>query len=144
MGDTKEIYDNYRNLEIGPDLDRALETQAASFLYVAELAVQADTEFERIRDYLGQLTAKVDGDIREKALSEGRKLTEGGISGEIDRNADIIKTKVALLNLRRNRDILKALKESWYMRKDCLIQRCIKERAEMESFRASSSSVKEA
>ena len=135
--------DDYRNLEIdATNLDRELEQQAANYIFVAERYVQAEAEYETYRVQVQELAAKLDQAIREEAVGAGKKITEAQIAKEIDRHPDYIGAQKSLISLRARRELMKELKNSWAMRKDTLIQRCISERKERESLMGVADAVK--
>jgi hypothetical protein len=115
-------------------LDEELERQASNYLYVAEQAIGAEAEYEEYKAMLGQLEAELDSKIRVAAEAAGKKLTEAAISMQINREDAHKKANRHLIKLRQRREVLKALRESWYMRKDMLIQRAIKARSEIEAL----------
>ena len=129
---------DYRNLEINDaDLDNELSEQAAKYLFVAEKAVNAEMAYEAFKSQMGQLVAQLDSKIREDAAEEGRKITEAAISKEIERHPDYAKAQQALVAKRGAKELMRALRESWYMRKDLLIQMAIKSRSEVDAVSAS-------
>ena len=131
----KEEMKDYRNLEIDQaNLDKELATQAARYLFVAERSVGAELEFELYKAKLTQLDAELDGRFRTEALAKGEKVTEGGLAKMIERDESHNRASITLLKLKANKEVLRALKESWYQRKDMLIQLAIKQRSELESL----------
>ena len=128
-----EDLDKYRKLEIDDaNLDAELSKQASNYLFVAEKAVRAEMEYELFKGQRTTLEATIDQVIREKAEKDGKKITEAAISKEIQRHPDYEKSEKHLIALRANKELLRALRESWYMRKDMLIQLAVKQRAELE------------
>ena len=111
------------------DLDGELEMQAEMFYRVANVAAQAESKYYETKSALDLLRAQLDRAIREAAET---KMTEKAIDQEIQRNGDYQKAVRALNEARQSRDMTKALREAWYMRKDMLIQRTINKRAELE------------
>lgn len=125
--------DPKKHLEIdSTKLDDELAKQAARYLYVAEQAVNADTEYEAFKAQIGQLEASLDAKVRGEF--EGKKTTEAAIRGQIELSPDYQKATRNLIGLRARREALKALREAFYMRKDLLIQIAIKQRSELESM----------
>jgi hypothetical protein len=130
-----EAMDEYRDTTINrEDLDEELSRQASKYIHVAEKAVKAETEYELFKLQKEQLVAIVDSDIRNGALADGRKLTEASIQKEIERSEEYQKASKHLIKLKANKEVMRALRESWYMRKDLLIQLAIKQRAELENL----------
>lgn len=129
------MIEKYRDTSIDPaKLDKELESQAANWLFVAELAAQAEIDLEQQKERVARLAADLDDLFRKKATEEGRKITEASLTKDIERDVGYRKEREVLLKKMRQRNMLKTLKEAWHMRKDLLIQRCIMERAEIESF----------
>ena len=127
--------EDFRNLEIDQtNLDKELATQAARYLFVAEKAVGAELEYELYKVKLTQLEAQLDGRFRLEAQEKGEKVTEAGLLKMIDRDEAHNRASIVLLKLKANKEVLRALKESWYQRKDMLIQLAIKQRSELESL----------
>lgn len=122
-----------KGLEIDPTrLDEELAKQAARYLYVAEQAVNADMQYELFKAQLSQLEASLDTKIRAEAGD--KKMTESAIKAHIETNPDYIKASRTLIELRGRKEVMKAYRESWYARKDMLIQLAIKARSEMEAM----------
>jgi len=121
-----------RKLEISDDIDKELATQSAIYMYVAEQAITAEAEYEKLKFKLEEYEVTLDKNIREALEQEGKKTTEKMLENEIKRNKMYQKLRSKLIELRAKRDLLKNLKEAWYMRKDMLVQIAINKRAEME------------
>jgi hypothetical protein len=83
---------------------------------------------------MDERTAKIDAMVRESLTAEGKKATEKMVEQGIIGNLEYQKMQRQLIRLRTEREMLKALKEAWHMRKDMLIQLAIKQRAELEGL----------
>jgi len=83
------------------------------------------------------LAAELDSKIRAEAAATGTKITEAGIAKEIERHPDYVKAQQVLNTKRAQKELMRALRESWYMRKDLLIQMAIKQRSEIDAVSAS-------
>lgn len=112
-------------------LDEELSEQASNYLWAATAAVRGEMEFERYKLKTDELYAAIDHAIRSAAEDDGRKITEKAIEGEINRNTEYRAAKQQLLKLRTEKEVMRARKEAWYMRKDALIQLAIKQRSEL-------------
>lgn len=124
-----------RNLKIdSDDLDRELSEQAANFLYVAELAVNADQRYESARADFDRLEATVARDIRQDAADLKEKVTEKAIAERMAVDSKIMKGKEELIAAKGKRDLLKALREAWAMRKDTLLRIAMVKRSEVEVY----------
>ena len=133
-----EGMEDYRNLTIDDaNLDKELSDQASKYLFVAEKAVNAEFAYESFKAQTGQLAAELDSKIRQEAAITGAKVTEAGIAKEIERHPDYVKAQQALITKRAQKELMRALRESWYMRKDLLIQMAIKQRSEVDAVSAS-------
>lgn len=130
--------DDLRKLEIDDaNLDKELSEQASKYLFVAEKAVNAEFNYESFKSQTQQLYAQLDSKVREGAAAEGKKITEAVVKSEIERHPDYVKAQAALISKRAQKELMRALRESWYMRKDLLIQMAIKQRSEIDAVAAS-------
>lgn len=138
----KSEMEKLRALEIdGTKIDEALSKQAAYFLFVAEKSIEAEARYLAYKMKHEEQMARIDGKIRSDFEKAGKKATESVVSNAILLNEDYQKSAANLNILRTQKEILKALKEAWYMRKDLLIRMAINQRAEIEGL--SSETVKE-
>ena len=112
------------------NLDKELAQHASKYLFVAEKSVQAEIQYDIAKLACAEKRAKLDQEIRDKASG---KITEKMIESEIDRNADFIDAKKVVLARKAESDLARALKESWFQRKDMLVQLAIKSRNELEN-----------
>ena len=127
--------DARKHLEIDQtQLDEELSKQAARYLFVAEQAVNAELQYETFKAQMGQLEASLDCKVRSAAEAAGKKTTETSIRNQIELDPNYQKAVKTLVELRARREALKALREAYYQRKDCLIQLAIKARSEIETM----------
>jgi hypothetical protein len=130
--------EDFRKLEIDDaNLDRELSEQASKYLFVAEKAVNAEFNYESYKAQTSQLYAQLDSKVREAAVTEGRKVTEAVVKAEIETHPDYVKAQQALISKRAQKELMRAVRESWHMRKDLLIQMAIKQRSEIDAVTAS-------
>lgn len=113
-------------------LDEELSRQAANYLYIAEKSVNAEMQYESFKAQVAQLEAHIDMKIRSEMAD--KKKSEATIRAEIECTESYIKASKTLLELRGQREVMKAHSMAWHMRKDCLIQLAIKARSEMDSM----------
>jgi len=116
------------------NLDEELSKQAANYLFVAERAVNAEAEYELFKAKVSQLEAALDSSLRMAAEDNKVKLTETALRMGIERDATYGAAMRQKIELRAKKEALRALRESWYARKDLLIQLAIKARSEMEAM----------
>jgi len=124
-----------RKIEIDASkLDEELSTQASQYLFVAERAVEAEARYLAGKLQHETVVAKLDGIIRAKFDSEGKKMTEKIVENAIILDATYQSSAKLLGTLRTQKEAVRALRESWYMRKDLLIRMAINQRAEIEGL----------
>lgn len=126
------------------NLDKELAHQAANYLYVAEKAIEAEQTHETYKAQVGQLEASLDAKVRDDFAAAGKKMTEAAIRMAIEAMPDFQKAQKQLIALRARKEVLKALRESYYMRKDLLIQMAIKQRSELEAMLSENVKMKKA
>lgn len=139
-------FEKYRDgLEIDKtNLDKELSRQAATYLYVTEKSIEAEARYETFKVQVAQLRATLDGEIRKNADLTKAKITEAGILSKIELDENYIAALRTLVALRTQRELSKAMREAYYMRKDMLIQLAIKTRSEIESMLAETMKLKAA
>lgn len=113
------------------NLDSELERQSANLFYVSELASQWEMKVEEAKDKLARIEANLSAQARERAVS---KLTESQVNAMVILDASYIEFKSILSRLKYERDRLKALKDGYYSRKDCLVQLSINYRGEFAAL----------
>lgn len=115
-------------------LDSELSKQPANYLYVSEKAVQSELEYDSFKLKVEQLEVIIDKKIRDEAEAESKKITEKYVEQEIARNPSYREAREKLLQLKAQKEMLRALREAFFMRKDMIIQLAIAQRSEMESL----------
>lgn len=113
------------------NLDSELERQSANLFYVSELASQWEMKVEEAKDKLARIEANLSTQVREKSVS---KLTESQVNAIVILDPIYIESKAILSRLKYERDRLKALKDAYYSRKDCLVQLSINMRGEFAAL----------
>lgn len=127
-----------RDLEIdATDLDNELTKQAANYLYVAERAIEAEAAYKEYKANLDILEAQLSAKAREELEARGKKPTEKMVESVVGSHVHFINAQKQLNKLWSEKEVLKAQREAWYMRKDLLIQIAIKQRCEIESMMSS-------
>ena len=116
------------------NLDAELSEQASKFLHIAEKAVQAEKEYQDWKLQVETLEVNLDKQIREQFEAEGKKITEKQVEMEVKSNRVYQEARKKLIELSAKRDLLKNLRDAWYMRKDLLIQMAINKRAELTNL----------
>ncbi len=124
-----------KNLDINAeDINNELATQASKFLFVAEVAVTAEREYDTYKLQLDNLESALDKSIRIKCETEKKKVTEKGIDKEIQRNSDYQSASMTLINKKADLNLKKNLQSAWLMRKDLLLRLAINQRDELDSL----------
>lgn len=119
------------------NLDMELSSQAAYYLMAAERAIKAEQAYNDYKLQVEQLEANLSQKARDDIKERGDKPTEKMTSDAMISMPDYTKAHGRLARLRTEKEVMKALKEAWYMRKDLLIQVAIKARCELEALAAS-------
>ena len=120
------------------DLNREMAMQPANFYYFAGKAVDAEREYELMKQKLGQMRAEVERRIRQKYLESGAKMpTIQGIESEVSTNPGIVAMEIQLVNLKGRMGMAKALKDAWFSRKDMLNEIAKNKRHEIETIKSS-------
>jgi len=103
------------------DIDSELAEQGSLFLHVANKALVAKAAYETFKlETVERLTDDLDAQIRQKALDDGRKVTESAITSEIERHPQLRAARSKLLKLKHNWGIASNLEKAWYARlEDC-------------------------
>lgn len=126
------------------DLDTELTKQAGLFFYVAEKSVVAEGKYRDYKAQVERLEAVLSGKAREAISKEtdpasGKPLkpTEKMVADRVILDETFKKASAYLNQLYIEKELMRALRESWYMRKDMLIQVAVKQRSELESLASS-------
>lgn len=116
------------------DLDTELSEQAALYYFVAQKSIESEKAYKDFKAKMDQLEASLSGKAREEIRAKGDKPTEKMVADWVLLNDTFQKSQAHAGQLWAEKEVLKALKESWYMRKDLLVQVAIKQRSELESL----------
>jgi hypothetical protein len=104
-------------LRIDPDdLDSCLVDQPGLFFHVAETFAQANSRRDAIKLELDEKTAKLDQDIRAKALKQEEKLTEAAIQARLRDMPVLQELQRDYLRARTEADTWQAMKEAFHQR----------------------------
>lgn len=121
------------NVEIDKsNIDEELCKQAANYLFVSEKAAEAEARHIAAKTQHEYLVAKLDGQLRKEFDDAGKKVTEKVIESTMLLHPDYQASRNLLNTLHTQKEVLKALKEAWWMRKDMLIRLAINQRAEID------------
>jgi hypothetical protein len=135
---SEKLERDVRDLSINDtDLDGELTKQAGLFFYVAEKAVLAEQKYKDYKAQVDRLEATLSGQAREEIKKRGDKPTEKMVSDWVLLNENYKKAQAYLNQLFTEKEVMRALRESWYMRKDMLVQIAVKQRSELESLASS-------
>ena len=115
-------------------LDEELSHQAQYYLMAAEKAIRSESAFKEFKLQSEQLEAGLYQRARENIKGRGEKPTEKMVEQEVIVMPDYVKAQGHLNKLYTDKEVMRALKEAWYMRKDLLIQVAIKQRCELENL----------
>lgn len=102
------------------DLDNACLQQPMLFDIYAQKVVSLCKLKEELELEIKNLSAKLDGVIREAASAEGKKITEAMIQNEIIRNIQYADLQYKYLNIYAEVEEAKVIKEAFQQRKDML------------------------
>jgi hypothetical protein len=116
------------------NLDEELTKQAGLFFYVAEKAVLSEQKYKDYKAQIDRLEATLSGQAREEIKKRGDKPTEKMVSDWVILNESFKKAQAYLNQLFTEKEVMRALRDSWYMRKDMIVQIAVKQRSELESL----------
>lgn len=102
------------------DLDNACLQQPMLFDIYAQKVVSLCKLKEELDLEIKNLSAKLDGVIREAASAEGKKITEAMIQNEIIRNIQYADLQYKYLNIYAEVEEAKVVKEAFQQRRDML------------------------
>lgn len=122
-------------------LDQELSEQAAKYLFVAERAIHAEHQYKLFEAQMEAELAELGVQLRDEINAKEGKCTEKRLEMALASHPRTRTLTQKLSELRSQREVLKALRESWHMRKDMVIQMCITVRTEIAGLNAT---VKEA
>ena len=124
------------------NLSMEMAMQAANFLYVAEQAAKAEAVYDTTKLAMEQAVAELDMEVREKAATDGKKITEKLVEMEVERDQRCKDIKLRVIKAKAEMNMVKAKRDAWYQRKDMLIQLAIKERNEIDAITGGTVSAK--
>ena len=124
------------------NLSMEMAMQAANFLYVAEQAAKAEAVYDTTKLTMEQAVAELDMEVREKAATDGKKITEKLVEMEVERDQRCKDIKLRVIKAKAEMNMVKAKRDAWYQRKDMLIQLAIKERNEIDAITGGTVSAK--
>lgn len=134
MAEYKFDVENNQDLLIDEhDIDNELVSQAAKYMNHAQAYVRAEAEYNLQKELFDQWYAKKDAEVRQEFDVAKKKATEKLIENTIKQLDEYFEQRKNVIQAKSKMEVLKASKESWWMRKDMLIQLAIKGRAELES-----------
>lgn len=116
------------------DLDGELSQQAAKFLYVAEKSVIAEQQFRDYKVEMDGKVARLSVSIRAQLAEAGEKVTDKVVEAHLLKHPEYLAMQKKLNQYYAQKEVLKALRESYYTRKDCLIQLAISKRSEFSAL----------
>lgn len=121
------------NIEINEtNLSEELSKQSAFYLQIASAYVNSEADHLQAKEDYEVTYANLDSTIRQQFAEANTKVTEKVVESSIKQTDEYKEARDKVTKAKIKAELLKAHKESWWMRKDCLIQLCIKQRAEFE------------
>lgn len=123
------------------DLTTAMMQQASLFSHYGVLAAQASRQVDVVKLLLENTEAAVYKVLRDKAASDGEKVTEVQLEKMVSRHDRVIAMKKSLNEAKRVEGITKTAVEAFRHRRDMLVQMGLISREEMKgelSIRAKS------
>jgi hypothetical protein len=121
------------NIEINEtNLSEELSKQSAFYLQIASAYVNSEADHLQAKEDHEVTYANLDSTIRQQFAEANTKVTEKVVESSIKQTDEYKEARDKVTKAKIKAELLKAHKESWWMRKDCLIQLCIKQRAEFE------------
>ena len=121
------------NLEINEtNLSEELSKQSAFYLQIATAYVNSEADHLQAKEDYEVAYANLDSKVRRQFAEANTKVTEKVVESAIKQTEEYKQARDRVTRAKMKAELLKAHKESWWMRKDCLIQLCIKQRAELE------------
>jgi hypothetical protein len=122
-----------RDMAFSPnDIDTAMMEQASMFAHYGILHADALRQVDTVKLLLENTEAAVYKLMRDKAASDGEKVTETMLEKSIARHPRVISMKKALNQAKRVESIGKIAVEGFRHRRDMLVQQGVKLREEMK------------
>lgn len=115
-----------------PDLNIDFMRQPGLFSYYSTLLVKAESQYDRLENYLDLAEATVDRNIREEAATTKVKLTEAQIKSRVAADGKLLTMRMAVLEAKEEVGNLKATCEALRQRKDMLMQLGMLSREELK------------
>jgi len=115
-------------------IDDEVADQSAKFLYIAELYAQAEALVEAHKDVLGRVEAAVAIRVRQRLEAEGVKITEKLIDQHMKLDPEYQQAQQNVVNAKAQLGRMKALRDTYYARKDLLVALSYNQRAEQRSL----------
>lgn len=114
------------------NLTDAFADQAGLYAHYAALSFKAAQQLSRLKVMVNMTWAKLDKEIRDRAASEGIKLTEKAIETEIERSRAYVEAKINANEAEAIDRLIRDALEAFKQRRDMLIQNGVVNRVEME------------
>lgn len=122
-----------KDTRINPnDLDTAMLTQAGLFAHYAVVAAKTQERAENLKLKREVLESKIDQEIRDRAATDGTKLTEKMIEAEIHRDVRWVQVQKSLNAVRAEADLAKSALEALRHKRDMMVQLGVNQREEMK------------
>ena len=116
------------------NISEELARQAGHFIYIAECAVKAEAVYETSKFSLDQKIATIDCQIRERAVDDGKKITEKQIEKEVELHPGYKEAKIKTIKAKAEKEMWRARREAWYQRSGLLVQMAINQRSELDGL----------
>ena len=132
--DFQKEYDIQQELSINEeDLNKELAEQPGRYAFFATLFSLAEKDYNLAELEMSQIESNLDADIRERALEDKEKLTEGKILNRVHSNPKWAAAEEKIIGCRRMRGIIRGIKEGFSQRKDCLVSIASNKRVERDA-----------
>lgn len=113
--------DYRKDLQIDRDsLDEECIRQPVLFDYHAQQLVPLYKERDNLKLAIEQLSAQLDGIIRESASAEGKKLTEAKIQSEIINNSQYQNLNIKYINICTDTKEREAIRDAFQQKRDMI------------------------
>lgn len=112
------------------DLDLALKGQASMFAYYSEAAARAQMQYNRAKQNVEQVEARMNYVVRQKMTDAGEKITEKAIEAKVKLTKAYRNANESLNDAQYINKLCASVVEAFHQREQMLIQTC--KRAELE------------
>ena len=112
------------------DIQSAMMNQSSLFAWYSVQAIEAKKQSERFKMLLDITESRVSKNIRDKAASEGVKLTEPNIAAMVARTESVINARMAYNDAKAQAELGKHVLEALKQRRDMLVQIGVAQREE--------------